>query len=143
MHASHPLGVPGRQIVVDGDDVDPLSGEGVQVDRHRRDQRLALTGLHLGDHAPVQRTCPEHLHVEVPLLQHPLGGLSDHRVRLDLEVVERLPRLEATAELVGLGAQLGVALRLHLGFQRVDRVHQSSELFEDAALASLEDPLQD
>ena len=49
--AAHPLGVALGQVVVDGDEVDPGATEGVEVGRHRRHQRLALAGLHLGDGA--------------------------------------------------------------------------------------------
>ena len=51
----HPLGVALGEVVVHGDDVDALSGERVQVDGQRRGEGLALTGLHLGDLALVQR----------------------------------------------------------------------------------------
>ena len=41
------------EVVVHGDDVHAVAGDGVQVARERGDERLALACLHLGDHALV------------------------------------------------------------------------------------------
>ena len=65
--AAHPLGVAAGQVVVDGDEVDALAAEAVEVGRQRRHERLALAGLHLGDPAEVQRRAAHDLHVEVAL----------------------------------------------------------------------------
>ena len=54
---AHPLGVALGQVVVDGDDVDALAGERVEIDRQGRDQRLAFAGVHFGDLASC-RTMP-------------------------------------------------------------------------------------
>ena len=43
---AHPLGVAIGQIVIDGDDMNTLAGQGVEVDRHGGGQRLAFTGSH-------------------------------------------------------------------------------------------------
>ena len=91
MHPAHPLGVVLREVVVDGDDVDAPAGQRVEVRRERRDQGLALTGLHLGDVAEVQRRATHDLDVEVPLAEHPLGRLADRRERLRHQRVEALP----------------------------------------------------
>jgi hypothetical protein len=61
----------------------PSPGQGVEVDRHRRGEGLALTGLHLGDVAAVQREAAEDLDVVGPLVQHPPGSLADDREGLD------------------------------------------------------------
>ena len=53
VNASHPLGVAPGQIIVDGDDVDALACERVQVTGQRGDQRFAFTGSHFGDPAAV------------------------------------------------------------------------------------------
>ena len=82
VHPAHPLGVVLREVVVDRDDVDALAGERVEVRRERGDQGLALTGLHLGDVAEVQRRAAHDLDVEVALAEHPLGRLADRRERL-------------------------------------------------------------
>ncbi len=51
---------------------------------------LALTGLHLGDVAEVQRRAAHHLDVVGPLAEHPVGRLAGRRERLGQQVVEGL-----------------------------------------------------
>ena len=120
VHPAHPLGVALGQVVVDRDDVHALAGQRVEVGGQHGGQRLALTGPHLGDVAQVQRGAAHQLHVEVPLAQRPLGRLADGGERLGQQVVERFPVGVALPELVGHGAQLGVAQRGEVLFDRVD-----------------------
>ena len=108
VHPAHPVGVAPGEVVVDGDDVHAVAGQRVEVGRQRRDQRLALTGLHLGDVAEVQRGAAHELHVVVELAQGAPGGLADDGERLGQQVVERLAVGVALLELVGQRAQLGV-----------------------------------
>ena len=54
---AHPLGVAAGEVVVDGDDVDALAGERVEIDGKRGDERLAFAGLHLGDRRPRGGPC--------------------------------------------------------------------------------------
>ena len=51
---AHPLAVSFGQVVVHGDDVDALAGQGVEVGREGGDEGLALTRPHLGDLALVE-----------------------------------------------------------------------------------------
>ena len=88
MQPAHPLGVEAGEVVVDRDEVHAAARERVEVARQRRDERLALTGLHLRDPAEVQRRAAHDLHVEVALAEHPLAGLADGRERLGEQVVE-------------------------------------------------------
>ena len=104
--AAHPLRVAAGQVVVDGDDVDALAFERVQVGGQRGDERLAFAGLHLGDLAAVQHHAADQLHVEVPHVQHAAAGLADDGEGLGQQVVERLAVGEPLAELGGLRAQL-------------------------------------
>ena len=106
--AAHQLGLVLGEVVVDRDDVHALAGERVEVRRQGRDQGLALTGLHLGDVAEVQRRAAHDLHVEVPLAEGALGRLADGGERLGQQVVEGLAVGEPLPELVGLAAQLVV-----------------------------------
>ena len=80
--------------------------ERVQVEREARDERLAFTGLHLGDIALVEHDSAHHLDVE-----HPLVGLADTRFadggeRLEEEVVQLLAVCEPFAELDSLRLEL-------------------------------------
>ena len=98
VEAAHPLRVAARQVVVDGDDVDALAFERVEVGGERRDERLAFAGLHLGDLAAVQHHAAHQLHVEVPHVEHAASRLADDRERFDEQVVERRAVGDALAE---------------------------------------------
>ena len=125
--AAHPLRVAAGQVVVDGDDVDALAVERVQVGGQRRDERLAFAGLHLGDLAAVQHHAADQLHVEVPHVQHAAAGLADDGEGFGQQVVERLAVGEPRAELGGLAAQLLVGERLDLRLERVDLGDERAE----------------
>ena len=75
------------------------------------------------------------LHVVRALPERALGGLADGGERLRHELVERLARLVAGAQLGGLAAQLVVGeLRVVL-FEGVDRLHDLLEAPEDSSLS--------
>ena len=121
----------------------PSPLERVEVRGQRRDQRLALTGLHLRDPAEVQRRAAHQLHVEVTLAEDPLAGLADGGERLGEQVVEVLAPLEAPAELGGLGAELVVGEALHVGLERADLGDDRLQQLEFPALAHVEDPFEE
>ena len=50
---AHPFTVPAGQVVVDGNDVDPLPRQGIEVGRQGGHQGLPLPRLHLGNPALV------------------------------------------------------------------------------------------
>ena len=138
MHAAHPLAVAFGQVVVDGDDVHALAVHRVEVGRQHGGQGLALTGLHLGDVAEVQRRAAHELNVEVPLAEHPPGRLAGHRERLGQQVVEVLAVGDPLPELVGLGPQLGVGELLDVVGQGVDVVSHPLEALDHAAFTETE-----
>ncbi len=117
---AHPLGVAGRQVVVDRHQVDALAGQGVEVDGERGDEGLALTGLHLGHPTQVEGHPAHELHVEVALADHPAGRLPGHGEALGEQVVEALAVVVALPELGGLGPEGIVGQRLDLGLESVD-----------------------
>ncbi len=117
---SHPLRVALGQVVVDRDDMHACAGQRVEVRRHGRGERLALTGLHLGDVAVVQRGRAHHLHVEVPLPDRPPCGLTDAGECLRLQVVEILTGCHALLEPDGLRPELIVGEVLDLGLVGVN-----------------------
>ena len=86
--------------------------ERVQVERHRRDERLAFTCLHLGDVALVEDDRPHDLDVEVPHAERPLGGLAHGCKRLEDELAQVLPVVQALLELRGLAHELGIGQSL-------------------------------
>ena len=100
---THPCRVASGQIVVDGHHVDAVAGERVEVGRHRGNEGLAFTGLHLGDHALVQCCRTDHLDVVVPLSEHSFGRFTDRGKGLDLDVLHGLAVGEPALEFCCLG----------------------------------------
>ncbi len=143
VHPAHPLGVTAGQVVVDRHDVDAVARQRVQVDRQRRDQRLALAGTHLGDVAHVQGGTAHDLDVEVPLPQGPSGRFPDCGERLRHQVVEALAARVTLLELIGLRPQLGVRQGFELGFDRVDLIGDRLERAKDLALAGAHELVED
>ena len=132
--ASHELGLVRSEIVVDRDDVHALAGDGVEVHREHGRQRLALTGLHLGDVAQVQGGAAHDLDVVGPLAERALGRLADGGERFGHELVEGLARVETGAQLDGLVAQLFVGQVRVVLFEGVDRLHNLLKAPEDPSL---------
>ncbi len=141
--AAHPLGVVLRQVVVDGHDVDAAPGQRIEVRRQRGDERLALTGLHLGDVAEVERRATHELDVEVPLAEDTLGRLAHRSEGLGHEVVEALAVGDPLLELVGHAAQLVVRHRDEVVLDGVDGPGDPLQLAEDLPFAEAEDLVDD
>src|SRR5207244_11266172 len=72
----HPLGVALCQVVVHGHHVHAAPRKRIEIDRQRRDQRLAFAGLHLRDPSLVQDHAADELYVEMPLTERALGRLA-------------------------------------------------------------------
>ena len=138
---AHPGGVAPGQIVVDRDHVHALARERVEIDREGRHQGLALAGLHLGDLALMEHDAAHQLHVEMTLAQGALGRLAHGGERVDQQVVEAGALVQALAQAIGAGAQLGVAQPLELGLERVDRVDRLPERLDEAVVGRAEQPL--
>ena len=85
---AHPLGVALGEIVVDGDDVDAVAGEGVEVAGEGGDEGLAFAGLHLGDLALVEDHAADHLDVEVAHADDAAAGFADYGEGFGEDVVE-------------------------------------------------------
>ena len=141
--APHPLRVAGGEVVVHRDDVDALAGETVEIHRKRRDERLALTGLHLGDPTEVQRCATHELHVVVTLADHAGGGLAGDRKGFDEQAVEVLTPVETLTELSRLGLEQLVGELLQLRFVGADVGDEVSEGADLAVLARAEKFVED
>ena len=139
----HPLGVAAGQVVVDGDDVDALAGQRVEIDGERGDQGLAFAGLHLGDGALVQHHAADQLDVEMALAERALGRLAHGGEGGGEQAVELGAVGELAAEFLGAGAQLLVGQRRDLGFQRVDRGDLGSVGLETAIVGRTEELASD
>ena len=140
--AAHPLGVVLGEVVVDRDDVDAQAGERVEVRRERGDEGLALTGLHLGDVAEVERSATHDLDVVVALADDPLGRLAHRGEGLRHQVLEGLTLLEPALELGRHALQLGVAHLDEVVLDGVDRLGDRLQLTQDLAFADAEDSVE-
>ena len=125
---AHPFGVALGQVVVDGDDVDALAGERVEIDGQGGDQGLAFAGLHLGDAALVQHDAADELDVEMALAERALGGLANGGEGLGQEVVQRLAVGQPLLERGRKRPELVVRFLLELGLEGVDPGDQMESL---------------
>ncbi len=137
--APHPLRVAARQVVVDGDDVDALAFEGVEIGGQRCDEGLAFARLHLGNLAAVEHGAADELHVEVPHVQRPLARLADHGKRVGQQVVERLAVRQPLAQLARAASQLVVRQLLDFGFLGVDLQDDRPDALEIALVLRADD----
>ncbi len=151
---AHPLGVALGEIVVDGDDVDAVAGERVEIAGKRGDERLAFAGLHLGDFAGVKDHAADHLDVEVTHADGSDAGLADDGEGLWEEIVERalfggddLFRVgnafdrggDTGAEFDGLGGELLVGELLEGGLVCVDLLKRGEHALDGTVVGGAED----
>ncbi|MNE03748.1 hypothetical protein D3C80_962600 [compost metagenome] len=109
---AHDAGVALGEVVVDGNDMDALARQGVEIDRQGADQRLAFTGLHFGDRAVMQDHAAGQLNVEGPHSEHAAGSFARHGKGRDHDVFERLAIRQHLAKLNRLVGELFVGQRL-------------------------------
>jgi hypothetical protein len=140
--ATHPLGVAACEVVVHRHEVHTVAGQAVQVGGQRRDQGLALAGLHLGDPPEVERRAAHHLDVVVALPDDPVGRLAGHRERLDEDVVEGLTVVEPLPEFGRLAPQLVVGEPPVLVLPRVDVGDDALQCLEFLAFPRAEDAIE-
>ena len=136
---AHPVCVTAGEIIVDGDDVDALPFERVQIDGERGDERLSLARLHFGDLAPVKRDPADQLDIIMTLAERSDRRLAHRREGLRDEVVELLAAGQALAKDVGLPAQLLVGEGGDIGFEPVDRIDIFAEAADVAIVGRSED----
>ena len=141
--AAHPLRVALGQVIVDGDDVDALAVERVQVAGQRGDQRLAFAGLHFGDLALVQHHAADQLHVEMAHVEEAAAGFADHGEGFDQEVVESRALGDFFLELDGLGGEIDIRQLAHGRLEVVDGRHRGQHGFDLALGFGAEDLGQD
>ena len=144
---AHPFGVALGEVVVDRDDVDAASREGVKINRQGCDQCLAFAGFHFGDLAFVQYHSADQLHVKMTHVQHAPSSFADdgesfheqfvqhfldHQVAVGFDLLLAVgigvwlvgdvadTLLDVGAKLFGLGAQLFIRELFDLRFELVD-----------------------
>ncbi len=89
---AHPRGVAPGEVVVEGEDVGPAAGEGLEEDGRDGGERLALAGGHLRDLPLGEGEAGQHLLVERPLPEGAPGRLAGEgeglgELRFDLRTV--------------------------------------------------------
>ena len=114
----HPSSVAAGEVIVDGHQVDALPGQRVQVEGQARHERLAFTGLHLGDLALVEDDASHQLDVEVAETYRAPRGLAADGECLYQQLVEVMPLVGLLAQSVGACAEAGVVQLLELRLQR-------------------------
>ena len=140
---AHPVGVALREVVVDRHHVHAATGQGVEVDRQRRHQGLALAGLHLGDVALVEEDAAHQLDVEGAQAEGAAGRLAGVGEGLGEEVVEGLALGEALPELGSLGAEPFVVEGAERGLERVDLLDEGADGLDFAVVRRSEHLLRD
>ena len=100
--------------------MDTLAAEGVEVDRKRRHEGLALACFHLGDFSLVEHHAPDDLDVELAHINSAAARLPNDGESLHQEIDHRLALLEPLAEFGCLCPELLVAHGLHRGLKGAD-----------------------
>src|ERR1700730_2328762 len=103
INAAHPFGVAAGEIIVDGDDMDALAGERVEIAGKRRDKGLAFAGAHLSDRPLMQHHAADKLDIEMALAEDAARRLAPRGKRRNQDVVKRLALDKSGSELLGSG----------------------------------------
>ena len=120
VNGAHPLRVARRQIIVDCDNVNALSSQGIQIDRQGGHQCFALTCAHFSNRPGMQDHAAQKLHIKMPHAQRTFGRLANNRKGLHEEVIEGLAGRQTGPELLCFCGQRRVRELLHGRFQCVD-----------------------
>ena len=120
VNLAHLLRVTLCKVIVDGNDMDALSGQCVQVNRQGCYQGFTFTGFHLGDASLMQHDTTDDLNREVLESQNTPCSLTAGRKCLRQDVVQRFSVCQTLLELRGHCFQLLVA---HLAVLLVERQH--------------------
>ena len=85
------------------------AGDGVQINRQSRHQRLAFTRTHFGDLALVQRNATQHLRIEMTHTEDALAAFAYDSESLGQQIVQGSAGLIAFAERLSFGGEFGIA----------------------------------
>ena len=90
MYRAHPLCITLCKIIIYGNDMYAVPLESVEVGGKRRDERLSFTCTHLRDTPLMEDDAADQLDLEMLHIKSPLSGLTDYRIGLGENVIERL-----------------------------------------------------
>ena len=119
---AHPLGVTAGKVVVDGDDVNAVACQGVQIGGKGRHEGFTFTGFHLGDTSLMEHDAAQNLNGEVLHTEHTPARLTAGSERVGKDIVGRLAVRETFLEERRLVFQLALAHSGILTFKRDDLV---------------------
>ncbi|OIQ76011.1 hypothetical protein GALL_423150 [mine drainage metagenome] len=114
------------------------AGNGVEIHRQRRHQRLAFSGAHFGDLAVMQHHAANQLHIEMAHAQRAPAAFAHHGKGLGQQLVERLAGLKTLLELLGPAPQRFIGERLHGWLQRIDAHDRLGILLHQTLIAAAE-----
>ena len=98
----------------------PAPGQGVQIGRKGGDQRLALTGFHLGNVALVQEHAAHQLRVKGPQTQSPARGLPAIGKCLGQQRIQAFTAFKAGFQLGRLVDQPLIGQSFEFRLKRID-----------------------
>ena len=122
MHLPHPVRVTAGQIVIDRHNMHALAFERIQIGGQSRNQRLSFTGFHFCDSPLMQDNAADYLHTEVLHVEHPSGRLSDRRISVHQNIVQRTAFRQLPLKMIGSLSQLGVRFLPHFLLQCHDGI---------------------
>ena len=124
MYLTHPLRITLRQIVIDGNNMDTLAFQSIQISGKGRHQSLTFTGTHLCDTSLMQNDATDQLYSVVFHVQNTLCSLSHGCISLRKQIVQSLSLGQTLLVLFGLPPQLLIGKCLHCRAECLDLVHQ-------------------
>ena len=136
---AHPFSVAAGEVIVHGDNVHTLAGEGIEIGRERGDKGFALAGLHLRDVALVQKDAAHELDVKSTQAQSAARPFAAVGKGFGQKLVERLAALGALGQFAGLVLEAIVAQRLKLGLECVDLVYDRAGRLDLAVVRGAKD----
>ena len=143
VYLSHPFAVSFRQIIIDGNNVDTLSFQRIQIDWCRSDQRLAFTGTHLSDVSTMQNNTTNQLGIEVTHPQHAAGGFTNDRKSLWQDIIQCLTLGKTRFKFIGFVRQRRITQLLQTVLQRIDLLlYNFADLFDFLLIGSIEESVK-
>ena len=106
IYLTHPLGVTLCEVIVNRYDVNALAGNGIEVNRHRSNECLTFTRLHLGDTTLMEDDSADNLNSVRLHAENSPGSLSDSSKCFREKRIQRFAFLISLSELVSLAGQI-------------------------------------
>ena len=109
INAAHVHAVAASQIVVDGNNVYALTGQGIQIYGQGCYQSFAFAGTHFGDFAAVQHHATDELYIKMTHAGYALRGLAHYGKSLRQDIIQGFALLQAHLKFSSFGCQISRA----------------------------------